>query len=545
MSLRKQYALPFVVTLLGCALPLGAQPHPRLIVVLVVDQMRADYLDRFAAYETGGFRFLSEHGANFVNATYEHMPTETCLGHSVLLSGRNPAHTGIVANDWYDRKTGRMTYCVEDDDSVLTGANGTAVSPKNFLGDNFCDWLQSAYPGARVFSLSLKDRAAILMAGKHPQGVFWFSHDSGAFITSSYYDKELPEWVRQFNNGMFVDSFAGRDWKPVLGKASPAYHRNEVDGQFPHQMAKVRGRQLNDAVYGSPFGDELLEAFAEAAVRSNYLGENKHNAPDLLAIGFSSNDAVGHQYGPDSPEIADEQIRLDRTLGHFINMLTTRLGSSNILWVLSADHGVEPTPEAEETLRHNKAAQRRQFAQALQSTEEQLRAIFNVSKDIHWFAAQTDTMLYFDRAELARYGITVDAAVDALTSKVKDVPGISGFYSAKHPSSIDHDIDAIVRNSAFPERSGDVYYLTTQWTLFSSKNTGTSHADPWPYNTHVPLILAGWHILPQRISTRVRVADVAPTLAELTHVERPESEALDGRSRRELLRAWISKKNLQ
>ena len=523
------------MTLLALAVPLRAQPHPKLIVVLVVDQMRADYLERFAAYETGGFHFLSKRGANFVNANYEHMPTETCLGHSVLLSGRNPAHTGIVANDWYNRKTGKMTYCVEDDDSPLVSGTGAAVSPKNLVGENFCDWLRSSYPGARVFSLSLKDRAAILMAGHHPQGAFWYSHDNGTFITSSYYGTQLPGWVRQFNDGHRVDSFAGRQWTPLLGDASPAYHTTEVNGHFPHKMPTQSGRQLNDAVYGSPFGDELLEAFAEAAVKSNHLGQNEHNAPDLLAIGFSSNDAVGHEYGPDSPEIADEQIRLDRTLGHFMDTLTARMGSSNILWVLSADHGAEPTPEAEVTLRHNTAARRRQFSEAIESIEAQLDSIFKLPRHVHWFAGKTDTMLYFDRVELASQGITVDAAVDALTTRVKDVPGIDAFYSATHLDSVKNEIGTILRNSAFPERSGDVYYLTSEWTLFSSKASGTSHGDPWPYDTHVPLILAGWHIRTERIDRAVRVVDVAPTLAGLTHVVPPKSETLDGTSRTDLL----------
>ena len=524
-----------LVTLLMSAVPLCAQPHPKLIVVLVVDQMRADYLERFAAYETGGFHFLSARGAKFVNANYQHMPTETCLGHSILLSGRNPAHTGIVANDWYDRKTGKMTYCVQDVDSPLVSATGPGVSPKNLIGENLCDWLQSSYPGARVFSLSLKDRAAILMAGHHPQGVFWYSHDNGTFITSSYYGTQLPEWVRQFNDGHPVDSFAGREWTPLLGDASPAYHTTEVDGQFPHRMPKQAGRQLNDTVYGSPFGDQLLEAFAEAAVKSNNLGQNEHDAPDLLTIGFSSNDAVGHEYGPDSPEIADEQIQLDRTLGKLVNNLTVRLGSNNILWVLSADHGAEPTPEAEVILRHNTAARRRQFSAAIGSIEDQLDSIFKLPRNVHWFAATTDTMLYFDRAELARYGITVEAAVDALTTQVKNVPGIDGFYSTSHLDSVKNEIGTILRNSAFPARSGDVYYLTSEWTLFSSKASGTSHGDPWPYDTHVPLILAGWHIRSQRINSKVRVADLAPTLADLLHVNPPKSEGLDGKSRKELL----------
>jgi len=535
MRTLSQYAAVLALALPALAFPLYGQQHPKLIVLVVVDQMRADYLERFAPYETGGLHFLVTRGANFVNANYEHMPTETCLGHSVLLSGRDPVHTGIVANDWYDRESGKMSYCVEDANSPLIGETGPAVSPKNLLGENFSDWLQSSYPSAQVFSISLKDRAAILMAGHHPQGVFWFSHDTGRFITSRYYGDRVPDWVEAFNHRHVVDSYAGKQWTTVLPLSSPAYHAQEVDGQFPHEMPNQPGRQLNSAVYGSPFGDELLEALAETAVRSNHLGENEHNAPDLLAVGFSSNDAVGHAYGPDSPEIADEQVRLDRTLGRLVDVLTTRIGSDNILWVLSADHGAEPTPEAELTLRNNKAARRLPFSQALESVEGQLNTIFKVSGKMHWFAGQTDTMLYFDRAELARHKITLSAATDALTTQVKNVPGVDGFYDVTHLDSVRDWIGPILRNSAFPTRSGDVYYLTHQWTLFSSKATGTSHGDPWPYDTHVPFVLAGWHIGAQRITDRVQLVDLAPTLAELTGVQWPASEVLDGRSRKDLL----------
>lgn len=525
-------ALVFVLALV-C--PAYAQTHPKLIVVMVVDQMRADYLERFAAYETGGFHFLATKGTNFLNANYTHLPTETCPGHSVLLSGRNPAHTGIVANEWYDRHSGRMTYCVSDETSPLTSESGVAVSPKNLLGDNFSDWLESSYSGSRVFSISLKDRAAILMGGHHPQGVFWFSHETGRFITSRYYTDQLPQWIEEFNQKHMVDSYAGRQWLPLLGYASPAYHKNQVPGLFPHPMPTQVGRQLNEAVYGSPFGDELLESLAEATVKANHLGENRRAAPDMLAIGFSSNDAVGHAYGPDSPEIADEQIRVDRTLDRLIQTLSAQLGGENILWILSADHGAEPTPEAEVQLRGNRGARRIAFSEALQSIEKQLDRIFKISGEMRWFAGQSDAMLYFDRTELDRHNISVADARKALTTQVHGVPGVDAFYDVTDLHAVRDWMGPILRNSAFPERSGDVYYLTSQWTLFSSKPTGTSHGDPWAYDTHVPLLLAGWHINPRRVADEVQLVDLAPTLADLSGIHVPLSELLDGKSRKDLL----------
>ena len=532
----KQLPAFMIVSLLGIVSPLYAQPYPKLIVVVVVDQMRADYLERFAKYENGGIHFLATQGADFLNANYDHIPTETCPGHSVLLSGRNPAHTGIVANDWYDRDSGKMTYCLNDPDSPLVGDSGPGVSPKNFIGDNFSDWLQTSYPGARVYSISLKDRAAILLGGHHPLGAFWFSHETGQFITSRYYGDQLPVWIEEFNTKHLTDSYAAKQWAPLLDPDSPAYHTHEIAGKFPHNMPEKIGRGLYDAVYSSPFGDEVLEALAEKVVAANKIGENDHHAPDLLAIGFSSNDSVGHAFGPDSPEIADEQIRLDRTLGHLVETLKSRIGSDNILWVLSADHGAEPTPEAELELDHNKSARRVVFSDALHSIEAQLNTIFKITGTMHWFAGQADGMLYFDRAELARHTISIADASKVLATQVKDVPGVEGFYDTAHLDLVPDWVGTLVRNSAFIGRSGDVYYMTKEWTLFSSKPSGTSHGDPWFYDTHVPVVLAGWHLGAKRIESKVQVVDLAPTLAKLTGVHWQNSERIDGISRESSLK---------
>lgn len=530
-----KYVVQFLCFVVLTIPVLQAETRPKLIVVIIVDQMRADYLDRFAPYENSGLHFFSTEGADFIHADYQHLPTETCVGHSVLLSGRNPEHTGIVGNEWYDRTTGKMEYCVADSVSTMIGGSGQPVSPRNLVGENFSDWLQASFPGARVYSLSLKDRAAILMGGHHPQGAFWFSHSNGAFVTSRYYAKELPHWVETFNSRHLADAYAGRTWIPLLSSDSPAYNTNEVASEFPHPMPKEPGSKLYDAVYGSPFGDELLEKFAETAINSNDLGKNLHG-PDLLAVSFSSNDLVGHAYGPDSPEIADEQIRLDRTLGQLMKFVNTRIGKGNVLWALSADHGSEPEPEAEKALRHNLAAQRLPFADALQVITTKLNAIFHVSDDMRWFAAYTDTMLYFDTQALVAHHISLAAARHVLANDVHDVPGVQAFYDTTDLKSVKGWIGTDLRNSYFPARSPDVYYLTKEWTYFSSRPTGTSHADPWPYDSHAPFVIAGWNIEPRRITDEVQVTDLAPTLAELAGVHSPKNEVIDGRSRKLLLR---------
>lgn len=519
---------------------------PKLIVVISVDQMRADYLERFAAYETGGLHFFATQGADFLNANYQHLPTETCVGHTTLLSGRNPSHTGIVSNNWYDRTSAKMVYCVDDAEATLVGGTGAPVSPAKLVGDNFSDWFQKSFPGARVYSFSMKDRAAILMGGHHPTGVYWFSTQNGAFVTSRYYEEQLPSWVADFDARGGADSYAGQDWTPLLDAASPAYHTHESAGSFPHHMPPDKNPRLYNAVYSAPFGDELLEQFAEAAVTSNQLGANLAHAgiPDLLEVGFSSNDAVGHAYGPDSPEIADEQIRLDRTLGKMMDSLNARLGAENILWVLSADHGVEPTPEAYNQLENSTVSARMQMTEPTAAVTAQLNDIFHVTGPMNWFAAQTDSMWYFNLDELKTHGISLADARSALAHKVHDVPGIEGFYDTGDLAGLKGWQGDLVRKSFFPGRSGDVYYISKEWTLFGGFRGGTSHSDPWPYDTHVPVVFAGWGIPAARISAPIHVADVAPTLAALLGVTIPADEPIDGKSLKPLLQQKPSPKPL-
>jgi predicted AlkP superfamily pyrophosphatase or phosphodiesterase len=529
-----------LILFLGVASPGWSQAaaRPKLVVVIVVDQMRADYLDRFAQYETGGLHYFATEGADFLNANYQHIPTETCVGHTVLLSGRNPVHTGIVANNWYDRTTGKMVYCVDDAASALVGGTGPPVSPKNLVGENFSDWFQTTFPAARVYSMSLKDRSAILMGGHHPKGAFWYSQQNGAFVTSTHYQAQLPSWAADFNARRMSDSYAGKDWTQLLDASSPAYHAREVAGQFPHHMPATAGPDLYTAVYGSPFGDETLEAFAESAITANQLGADPASAttPDLLDISFSSNDPVGHAYGPDSPEIADEQIRLDRTLGKFMDFLNQRLGAGNILWVLSADHGAEPAAEAERELDHNNAAQRVDPADAIASAEKQLNVIFHITDEMHWFAGVTDNMWYFDRDALKQHNITLADARTALATQVHAVPGVQGIYDASDLTSATGWIGQLIRNSNYPARSGDVYYLAKEWTLLTTSTSGASHADPWPYDTHVPLVFAGWGIQGDRISAPVHIADLAPTLTGMLGVKVPAKEAVDGKSLEPLMK---------
>jgi hypothetical protein len=504
------FRLRIVSALLLFATALSAQTlHPKLIVVISVDQMRADYLDRFAAYEQGGFHTFAAAGADFINANYDHTPTETGPGHSIMMSGRNPEHTGIVSNTWYDRSTGKSVYCVADANSSLVGDTGSGASAANFIGESFGDQFQRAFRGARVFSASLKDRAAVLMAGKHPTEVFWYSTRNGTFISSTYYTSALQGWVTEFDSSKPGDAYAGKSWELLLPADSPAYAGHTQ--AFPHRLPDTAGHQLYNAVFDSPYGDELLERFVEAMVAANNVGGQQ--APDLLTVSFSSNDSIGHGYGPDSAEIADEQIRLDGTLGKLMQFINGRVGQGKVLWALTADHGSEPTPEAERELRHNQAARRVSMQSIQRQVEQQLDKIFHQPDDFKWFAAVTDPGFYFDRKNLEQHHVDLAQAREAMAKMKAD--GIAEFYDMSKVRNLHGHWGTLLRNSYYAPRSGDVYYRADEWVLISDQPTGTSHSNPFRYDTHVPFAIAGNGIAAQRISAPVHVTDLAPTLASL------------------------------
>ncbi|HEV8541856.1 MAG TPA: alkaline phosphatase family protein, partial [Verrucomicrobiae bacterium] len=337
------------IPLLVCS---GQAAPPKLIVAILIDQMRYDYLERFQAhFSTNGFRLLTERGAFMTFAHYNYVPTVTGPGHASFLSGTTPMMHGIIANDWFDRKTGKELYCVEDPSVDGVGATpATArMSPKNFIGGTFADELRLRF-GSKVIGISMKDRGAVLPAGKKPAGAFWFHAKNGNFVTSTYYMQQLPNWVQEFNKRKRADQFMGQTWKRLLDEkeylypdagAGEANLPDEKKPIFDHKVAASKDSFEN--ILSSPYGNQLLEEFAEAAIEGEKLGQG--NQPDLLTVSFSSVDYVGHKFGPYSQEIEDVVLRLDRQLEQFFNYLDRKIGLKNVYLTLTADHAMAPIPE--------------------------------------------------------------------------------------------------------------------------------------------------------------------------------------------------------
>ncbi|MFQ5631705.1 MAG: alkaline phosphatase family protein, partial [bacterium] len=359
--------LPAILILLLLSVDLSAEKReknvesiakPKLVVLIVVDQMRADHLTRFAGVYKHGFARLSNEGAVFTDAYHDHAYTVTAAGHATISTGAFPSRNGIVGNEWFDRSEKKKVYCAEDTSAALLGypekGAGKGRSPRRLLVPTFGDWLKSQSPKSKVFGVSRKDRAAIYGTGSKADGAFWYNIDDGNFITSEYYYHKYPEWVEAFNTSRSVDAFYGKNWQKLMPEEVYFLAREDTfategggaQTAFPHSLASKSGKP--DQMYysrltGTPFLEKLMLDFARAMVENEALGQDE--APDVLVVGCSGADAIGHAYGPLSQESMDYFLRLDRNLGDFFAFLDKKISKENYITVLSSDHGVLPMPE--------------------------------------------------------------------------------------------------------------------------------------------------------------------------------------------------------
>ena len=299
----------------------------KLVVAIIVDQFRYDYMTRFDSAYQDGLRKLHDSGAFFTDAHEAHFPTVTAVGHAAFLSGSTPAIDGIVGNEWFDRETGKTVTSVSDDATKLVGGNGGAgSSPKRLVASTLGDEIKAiGLADTTVIGISLKDRAAILPAGHAANAAYWFEHESGQFVSSTYYMKDLPAWVQAFNKSGAANKYASAKWMPV--KTLPA----------------VLGKPYYEAMIATPYGNDMLEAFTEEALKEEHLGQ--HSGTDVLTVSFSSNDLLGHQVGPDASEVRDMCLQTDRVLGRLLHAVEEEAGAGNYVVVFTSDHGVAPKPE--------------------------------------------------------------------------------------------------------------------------------------------------------------------------------------------------------
>jgi len=503
--------LTFLVSLPTSGFASAYNAHPKLVVVIVIDQFRGDYLERYRdQFGDSGFRFLLDHGAYFPNCNYNYANTRTAPGHATLFTGAYSSGHGIVANEWWDQKKKHMVTSVEDDATKLVGVDGdkTGSSPHNLLSDTLGDELKLATRGkSRVFGVSLKDRAAVLPAGFAGDAAYWIEPKSGAWITSTYYRADLPKWVQDFNSSR-PQKYWDREWK-------------DAQGAVLRSTAHRKGRDGSDAgfyeVIGSTtFGNEYEFEFAKELMVYENIGRGP--ATDLVSISLSPNDILGHQVGPDSPEMQQMALDLDRELADFINFLGHQIGLADVWIALSADHGVSSLPDAVKKLRipaanleAGKLEAQINGAITAKFSPGHPAAYVKLDYPVAWLDPDAFAAAHVHEADAER----------AVGEAMKQA-GLRDYYTKSQLAEGEVPETALGHkylNSYSPEGSWYVLGVPDIYTVGSPR--GTDHASPYNYDTHVPLAVYGLPFQAGTYRTNTEPVDLAATLASLLGINAP------------------------
>jgi hypothetical protein len=498
-------------------------PQVKLAVLVVFDQMRGDYLGRWdSLFKEGGFHRLMKEGAWYQNCHYPYAGTETGPGHASLATGCAPWKHGIVSNHYYDRAEGLEVYCAGSDrfKSVPPGAgkpekddsgpgkpkrvNGVGA-PVRLLAPTIGDALKQATAGkGRVVALSFKDRASCLPGGQQPDVCCWLDPISGQFVTSTFYRDALPEWVADYNKGRPADQYFGKDWerfRPDLDYekySGPDDFKGEGKGvgqgvTFPHPMTggeEKIGPKYYEALYNSPFGNEVLLGLVKRAIDAEKLGTRE--VPDVLLVSFSCNDPIGHMWGPDSQEVLDVTLRSDRIVRELLDKLDASVGKGKYVLVMSADHGVCPLPEW--SVAQGRQALRMAPTLLQKEAEAYLQETFGKSGSGVAIEALEDGAFYLNRSWIKSAGLEQAKVEESLAAWTTKLPVMNAAWTRTQllKEMPTDEMGQRVRRSFHPERSGDVLFVPKPYCLITPYlTTGTTHGTPHPYDTHVPLLVSG------------------------------------------------------
>jgi hypothetical protein len=510
---RRPFAVAlFILTSVAAGSASAYNAHPKLIVVIVIDQFRGDYLERYRdQFPEGGFRLFLDHGANFTDCNYDYANTRTAPGHATLFSGAYSNGHGIAANEWWDPKQKKMVTSVEDAETKLVGIPGDkpGASPHNLLADTLGDELKLATQGeSKVFSISLKDRAAVLPGGFAADGAYWIDPKSGAWITSTYYRPDLPKWAQDFNASDRAAKHWDREWKNPNGQLlRSTAHRKSKDGS---------DAGFYEVVGSTPFANEYEFEFAKELVVYEKVGAGK--ATDLLAISLSPNDILGHQVGPDSPEIAAMALALDRELADFFTFLGHQIGLADLWIALSADHGISALPDAARKLRI--PAANLDAGKIGAEINAELSTKFSPGRSANYINFDYPVAWLNEDAFAAAHVKESDA--EAATGEAMKQAGLRGYFTKSQLSRGEvpaTDLGRKFLHSYTPEGGWYVLGVPSPYTVGSPR--GTDHASPYTYDTHVPLSLFGLPFRAGTYRTHAEPTDLAVTLASLLGINAP------------------------
>jgi hypothetical protein len=504
--------LGLTLGLIEAAFASAYNAHPKLIVVIVIDQFRGDYLERYRdEFGDGGFRLFLDRGAYFTDCNYGYANTRTAPGHATLLTGAYTSGHGIVANEWWDPQKKKRVTSVEDDTTKIIGADhsGPGASPHNLMSDTLGDEMKLATGGqARVFAISLKDRAAVLPAGFSGDGAYWIDPKSGDWITSTYYRPDLPRWVSNFNSSHRAQKYWNREWKGAegntLGSTAP---RNAKDGT-PAGFYEVIG--------STPFANDYQFEFARELAVYEKLGSGP--ATDLLVISLSANDILGHQVGPDSPQMRSMALELDRSLAEFFTFLGHQIGMANVWMALSADHGIAPLPEFAHSLRLPAA---NLDARAMR---EEINSVLSkkYSKKADYVLELDYPVAWLSEDAFGGTSAKKEADAEADVGEAMKQAGLTGYFTKSqlaHGEVPPTEIGRRYAHSYSPEGGWYVMGVPVPFTVGITK--GTDHASPFSYDTHVPLAFYGLAFQTGTYRTHVEPVDLAVTFASLLGIDAP------------------------
>lgn len=516
------------VFVLGFILNGFAQQKPKLVIGIVVDQMKTEYLYRFSDdFSENGFKRLMANGYNFQNTHYNYMPTYTGPGHASIYTGTTPAVHGIVGNEWFNRSLQAEMYCTDDTDVVTIG-DGTEsegkMSPKNLQSTTITDELKLATNfKSKVIGISLKDRGAILPAGHFADWAFWYSK-TGAFISSTFYGKELPTWVTSFNNEKNYLPYLEKGWNLLKDKSvynESLNDNNPYEGKlykktpfFPYNMKEMYENNDAGVLRASPFGNNLVADFAKRAIEKENLG--KDNITDFLTMSFSSTDYIGHILGPRSIELQDTYLRLDETIADFLNYLDKNVGKDNYLLFLTADHaGAENVTYLKDNKYEVDNINTKKF-------EKDLSEFSIKSFGVDVVKNYSNFNLFFDRDSLAKKNLKLETVKETFKAFLYTQKFIKRVYTEEEvlaSSGADFYLNFIAKGYD-PVQNGDIVILEKPGYIEYSA-TGTSHGTPYTYDTHVPLIFYGNGIKKGQSFNKKDITQIAPTLSQLLKITYP------------------------
>jgi predicted AlkP superfamily pyrophosphatase or phosphodiesterase len=502
---------------------------PKIVVGLVIDQMRWDYLYRYYnRYSETGFKRLLNKGYNFENTFIPYVPTYTAVGHSCVYTGGIPATTGIVGNNWYEKSINRNMYCTQDSTAKGIGNNNEdgKMSPRNLWATTIGDELKlSNASKSKVIGIALKDRGAILTAGHAANAAYWFDEKTGKWITSDYYMNALPSWVSDFNAKDLAANYLKKDWETIYpietytqSTSDDKEYENNLIGfktnVFPYKLSTLNADKYSTFKF-TPHAASFTFDFAKSTIEQEKMGAGAYT--DMVTISISSTDYTGHAFGPNSIEIEDTYLRLDKDLSTFLEYLDKKFGSNNYLFFITADHGVSHVPGF---LKENKIPTGiMSESELMKELNKQIEDSFAVKKAIYIIQ---NYQVYIDNTGIRAQGKNEESIKQFIIEKIAQKPYVTNIIeTAKLGSAtIAEPMKSMLINGYTPSRSGDIQFVIKPG-YFDGGKKGTTHGSWNPYDAHIPLIFLGWHVKQGSTNKEVYMTDIAPTLAAMLHIQMP------------------------